>query len=103
VIRSIVRAAERHGVPVSLCGEMASDPVLLPLLLGLGLTEFSMIPAGLPVARQVVARVRLSDVRRVAARALTFGTAAEVEHYLTRSLGRTSRQTRNLAPEGLGF
>jgi phosphoenolpyruvate-protein phosphotransferase (PTS system enzyme I) len=102
VIRSIVRAADRHGIPVSLCGEMASDPVLLPLLLGLGLTEFSMIPAGLPVARQVVARVTSSDVRRVAARALTFGTAAEVEHYLTRALGRTSRQARSLTAEDLG-
>ena len=89
VIRSIVRAAERRGIPVSLCGEMASDPVLLPLLLGLGLTEFSMIPAGLPVARQVVAKVTLSAVRRMAARALTFGTAAEVEHYLAKALGNT--------------
>jgi len=86
VIRSIVRAAERRGIPVSLCGEMASDPVLLPLLLGLGLTEFSMIPAGLPVARQVVAKVRLSEVRRMAARALTFGTSAEVERYLANRL-----------------
>ena len=89
VIRSIVRAAERRGIPVSLCGEMASDPVLLPLLLGLGLTEFSMIPAGLPVARQVVAKIKLSAVRRMAARALTFGTAAEVEHYLAKALGNT--------------
>jgi phosphotransferase system enzyme I (PtsI) len=102
VIRSIVRAAKRHRIPVSLCGEMASDPVLLPLLLGLGLTEFSMIPAGLPAARQVVAKVRLSDVRRVAARALTFGTAAEVEHYLARALGRTGRRARasSLEPRG---
>ena len=98
VIRSIVRVAERHGTPVSLCGEMASDPVLLPLLLGLGLTEFSMIPAGLPIARQVVAKVRLSDVRRVATRALTFRTAAEVEHYLARALGRAGRRARTSSP-----
>jgi phosphotransferase system enzyme I (PtsI) len=93
-IRSIVRAAGRHRIPVSLCGEMASDPVLLPLLLGLGLTEFSMIPVGLPIARQVVARVDLSDVRRVAARAVKLATAAEIEHLLVRALGKLGRTER---------
>src|SRR5882672_12441869 len=57
VLRMIVmvrRAAVRRRIPVSLCGEMASDPALLTLLVGLGLTDFSMTPAAIPVATQVL-------------------------------------------------
>ena len=45
--------ARRRGIPVSVCGEMAADPALLPLLAGLGLREFSMTPGAIPVAKQV--------------------------------------------------
>ena len=58
VIVMVRRAASRQRIPVSLCGEMASDPALLTLLVGLGLTEFSMTPGAIPVAKQVLAEVR---------------------------------------------
>ena len=54
------RRRARSGIPVSVCGEMASDPLLLRLLIGCGLTEFSMTPGALPMARRVVA----GDARR---------------------------------------
>ena len=60
ILRMIVmvrRAAARQRIPVSLCGEMASDPALLTLLVGLGLTEFSMTPGAIPVAKQVLAEL----------------------------------------------
>ena len=50
-IRLVVRAGRHAGIPVAVCGEMAADPVLLTLLVGLGLREFSMAPIGHP-ARQ---------------------------------------------------
>jgi phosphoenolpyruvate-protein kinase (PTS system EI component) len=61
---------------------MAADPVLLPLLAGLGLREFSMTPSAIPVAKQVVRGLRLSDTARLASRALRAATVADVEHVL---------------------
>ncbi|HYC60161.1 MAG TPA: phosphoenolpyruvate--protein phosphotransferase [Thermoanaerobaculia bacterium] len=82
LLRSVRRAAERRGIPVSVCGEMASDPLLLRLLIGCGLTVFSMTPGALPVARRVIQETRLTEMRQVAARVLTLGTVEEIEQYL---------------------
>ena len=89
-IRHIVRSAARRGIPVSLCGEMASDPVLLPLLVGLGLREFSMSPSAIPMAKEVLRCVRASAMARTAAHVMRLATVDEIERYLLRALGRTS-------------
>jgi phosphoenolpyruvate-protein phosphotransferase (PTS system enzyme I) len=86
VLRHVARGARRGNVPVSVCGEMAADPVLLPLLVGLGLREFSMSPAAIPVAKQVVRNLRIADAARLASRALKAATAAEVEKVLAESM-----------------
>ena len=86
VLRHVARGARRGGLPVSVCGEMAADPVLLPLLAGLGLREFSMSPAAIPVAKQVVRGLRIPDAARLASRALKAATAAEVEQVLAESM-----------------
>jgi phosphoenolpyruvate-protein phosphotransferase (PTS system enzyme I) len=83
MIRLVVRAARRHAIPVAVCGEMAADPSLLTLLVGLGLTEFSMAPTAIPVAKQLLRGVSAGEARRAAARALKVGTPAEVEKALT--------------------
>jgi len=64
------------------CGEMAADPLLLPLLTGLGLREFSMAPSAIPLAKQVVRGVRTTETAKLAARALRAATADEVERVL---------------------
>jgi len=86
VLRHVARGARRRGVPVSVCGEMAADPVLLPLLAGLGLREFSMNPAAIPLAKQVVRGMRISETARLASRALKAATAADVERTLAEFL-----------------
>ena len=93
VLRHVARGARRRAVPVSVCGEMAADPVMLPLLTGLGLREFSMSPAAIPVAKQVVRGLRISDTARLASRALKAATAAEVEKVLAESMTVTSSVT----------
>lgn len=90
LIRMVRRAAARRRIPVSLCGEMASDPVLLTLLVGLGLTAFSMTPGAIPVARQVLAECRAGELRGVARRVLQMQTTDEIEHELAAALGRLS-------------
>jgi phosphotransferase system enzyme I (PtsI) len=88
LIRQVRRGATRHGIPLSLCGEMASDPLLLRLLVGCGLTEFSMTPGAIAMARRVVRDTSAGAIARIAARVLTLGTVAEIEHFLLESFGR---------------
>jgi phosphotransferase system enzyme I (PtsI) len=91
ILRMIVmvrRAASRQKVPVSLCGEMASDPALLTLLVGLGLREFSMTPGALGVAKQVLSDVRSDDLRAMARRILRLPTVDEIEAELVATVGR---------------
>ena len=81
-LRTVARAARRRGIPVSVCGEMAADPVVLTLLVGLGLTEFSMAPTAIPLAKQALRGLHAQHAATVAARALRARTAAEVEQLL---------------------
>jgi phosphotransferase system enzyme I (PtsI) len=92
-MRLVARAAKRRGIPVSVCGEMAADPVILTLLVGLGLTEFSMAPTAIPLAKQALRGLLARDAISVAALAFRAHTAAEVERLLVDFLsGRQHRQ-----------
>jgi phosphotransferase system enzyme I (PtsI) len=88
VILMVRRAASRQRIPVSLCGEMASDPALLTLLVGLGLREFSMTPGALAVAKQALAEVRIDDLKALARRVLRLATVDDIERELAAALGR---------------
>ena len=81
-IRLVVRAGRHARIPVAVCGEMAADPVLLTLLVGLGLRELSMTPTAIPLAKRVIRGLRAADARIAAGRALTARTAAEIERGL---------------------
>ena len=91
VLRHVARGGARRGRPVGVCGEMAADPVLLPLLAGLGLREFSMTPAAIPVAKQVVRGLRLPETRKLAVKVLKAATADEVERVLAESMSAVRR------------
>ncbi|MDJ0867547.1 MAG: phosphoenolpyruvate--protein phosphotransferase [Myxococcota bacterium] len=74
-----VRAAERAGIPVSVCGEIASNPLAVPLLVGLGIGELSGIPRGVPLVKEIVRGLDSAEVALDARRALAAGTVAEIE------------------------
>ncbi len=94
LIRQVTRAARRADVPLSVCGEMASDPAVLALLIGMGLRHFSMTAAAIPVAHRVVQDLDARDLQSLAARALRMTSAPEVEQHLTDGLTRAARTFR---------
>jgi phosphoenolpyruvate-protein kinase (PTS system EI component) len=75
---------------------MAADSGALLLLLGLGVTELSMNPAAIPAARALVQQVRLSDVRRVAARALRLPTSRDITTMLAEEFPAFASRTGGL-------
>ena len=95
LIRHVRRGAARQGIPVSVCGEMAADPLLLRLLVGCGLTHFSMTPGAMPVARRVIRETDAGEMARVAARVMTLGTVEEIEQVLLAAFGRAQEGQRS--------
>jgi phosphotransferase system enzyme I (PtsI) len=81
-----VRAANRIGIPVSVCGEMASNPLAVPLLVGLGIAELSGIPSGVPVMKEIVRQLDASAAAEDVRRALAVGTVEEVRAIAARRL-----------------
>lgn len=82
VLRQIARvidAAHATGKWVGLCGELAGQPEGIPVLLGLGLDEFSMSAASIPAAKALLARLNVPDVQRLAQHALDLPDAAAVK------------------------
>jgi phosphotransferase system enzyme I (PtsI) len=65
-LEMIFGEAHKAGIPVSVCGEMAGDPVMVPLLLGLGADELSMAPACLPTVKYLVQNMKASDAEKLA-------------------------------------
>ena len=77
-LRHVVEEAHRQGIPVGVCGEMAGDPVFVPLLLGLGVDSLSMSPAWLPAVKYLVRGMTMADARALASEALTLSSAKEI-------------------------
>ena len=70
VLRQIVDTGHAKKIKVSVCGEMAGDPLFVPLLLGLGVDELSMTPTLLPAVKFLIRAMKLSDAQQLAAAAL---------------------------------
>jgi phosphoenolpyruvate-protein phosphotransferase len=75
LVRDVIAAAHAQGKWVGLCGELAGEPLAVPVLLGLGLDEFSMNPPAIPLAKQVIRALTLHEVRAVAQEALSLESA----------------------------
>ncbi|MDQ6611882.1 MAG: phosphoenolpyruvate--protein phosphotransferase [Gemmatimonadota bacterium] len=86
LIKQVQATGAAHGVEVSVCGEMASQPVTVFALLGLGIRNFSVSPRAVPYVKRVVRGVRWEAARDAADAALSAGTAREVELLLRRRL-----------------
>ncbi|MCP4445287.1 MAG: phosphoenolpyruvate--protein phosphotransferase [Myxococcales bacterium] len=78
LIQTVVEAGKTQGIPVSICGEMAGDPLVAPVLLGLGLRTLSMHAVAMPDVKEAICCATLKDVEELAARVLELESATEV-------------------------
>ncbi|MEK5023260.1 phosphoenolpyruvate--protein phosphotransferase [Paenibacillus sp. FSL M7-1046] len=78
LVKIVIDAAHAEGKWTGMCGEMAGDSTAIPLLLGLGLDEFSMSATSILPARSQISKLSAADMKEMAAKALQLGTAEEV-------------------------
>lgn len=81
-IQTVIKAGERAGKPISLCGEMAGSFYATLVLLGMGLRRFSMARHYVPGVGRLIRAVRMEDAQATARRALSFVTTSEVKAFL---------------------
>ena len=86
-----VDAAHRYGIWVGVCGEMAGDPVLVPLLLGLGVDELSVAPSLVPSIKFLIRRLKMEEAKKLADFALDCEFGGEI-------LKRAQALAREVAP-----
>lgn len=82
LIKRSIDAAQNAGIPVAMCGEMAGSVIAAPLLLGMGLREFSMSPSQLPEIKDAVRRLSVEDCRPLVDTCLRCATASDVRDIL---------------------
>ncbi len=88
LIQMVLRAAEKHGKSVTVCGQMSSDPRFIPLLLGMGLRSLSATPQAIPRLKEVVRNLSITEAERISQHACSLDLARDVEHYLQGELSR---------------
>jgi phosphotransferase system enzyme I (PtsI) len=88
MVREVVQAGDQAGIPVAMCGEMAGDPLYIPVLLGLGVKELSMNAMAIPVVKRVIRMTALSEAKEIARQALLLPTVEEVNDYVTQEMDR---------------
>ena len=84
LIQNVARAGRDYGIPVSICGAMASDPLAACLLLGLGLRDLSMEAAAIPELKEAIRRVSIAECEAAAEAALACDSAEAVEEVCAR-------------------
>ncbi len=83
LIRYVIQKGHEAGIMVGMCGDMASSSELIPLLIGMGLDEFSMPPSSILSIRKQIRQLKKSDCELMLEEALKLGTAEEIKQYLT--------------------
>ena len=86
MIRRVVEAGHDAGIPVSMCGEMAGEPIYSYALLGLGLDELSMSAAGIPRVKRILRKSVAYEAKEFAGSLLLHATAAEIERALRKKI-----------------
>jgi phosphotransferase system enzyme I (PtsI) len=86
-----VDAGRKQGIWTGVCGEMAGDPIMTPLLLGLGVDELSVAPPNVPQVKYLIRRLKMSEARELSEFALNCESGAEI-------LSRATTLVEKIAP-----
>ena len=87
LLKQVADAGLRNNVPVYMCGEMAGEPLSIPILLGLGLSELSTNPQTIPIVKSAVRMLNLQEARRFVEKILTLSTIDDIDHMVQRIYG----------------
>jgi len=82
LIQSVIQAAVKAGKEVTVCGEMAADPLSALVLFGFGLRKFSMNPIFIPRIKKALRSIELGTVEKAVAEAMGFRSSQEIEEYM---------------------
>lgn len=94
-VKMTIDAAGRNNIPVSVCGEMASDPYSSLLLIGLGVKELSVESKSYLQIKRLIRLVNFENAKKIAAKILTFNTESEIKEYITECFNKNIGEKLN--------
>jgi phosphotransferase system enzyme I (PtsI) len=105
ILRMIKQAADagrQAGIPVSLCGELAGEPLYIPILLGFGLDSLSMNPLAVPRVKKIIRNASIEESKDYLNEVLQFTTAGQINDYLCKLAWRRFREDFELFEDEMG-
>ena len=78
IIKSVIDAGHKKGIPVGICGEMACDPLYAPLLIGMGADELSLMPVRIPEIKYLLRKIKMPDARRLVEEVIEYGDSQTI-------------------------
>ena len=105
ILRMIKQAADagrQAGIPVSLCGELAGEPLYIPILLGFGLDSLSMNPLAVPRVKKIIRNASIEESKDYLKEVLQFTTAGQINDYLCKLAWRRFREDFELFENEMG-
>jgi len=105
ILRMIKQAADAGrlaGIPVSLCGELAGEPLYIPILLGFGLDSLSMNPLAVPRVKKIIRNASIEESKDYLNEVLQFTTAGQINNYLCKLAWRRFREDFELFEDEMG-
>jgi phosphotransferase system enzyme I (PtsI) len=87
LLKQVADAAKRNNIPVFMCGEMASEPLYMPILLGLGLNELSTNPQAVPMVKNAIRQLDYAESRNFVQQVLGQSTTEQIEDLVQKTYG----------------
>lgn len=86
LIKMSIEAAHNNGIWVGICGEFASDPIGIIVLLGMGIDELSMVPSVVPLAKKIIQSIDFTFAKEISQEVLNMVSPKEIENYVMNKL-----------------